>query len=194
MVERLSSPAVGAPLPAQPVAPAERLGDPRLEQFQRSLATMLGSRLPVTVLGRMNDGSFMTRVLDAPVRMMLPPGTQSGAQLTMTVLAASPQPTFGLGEASLQGTLLPLNANAASLAASVAAASVPFARMGGQPQTAELSPAARLLAQVLQGTGKEGTPALQRCGAAAAGNIERARPGAAGKAAAAHRRRQRPVL
>jgi hypothetical protein len=150
MVERIPSPGLGAPLPARPVAATERTGDPRLEAFQRTLATMLGSQVPAAVLARLGDGSFMVRVAETPVRMMLPPGTQAGAQLTLTVLAASPQPTFGLGGAALHGSLLPLSANAASLAASVAAASSRLLQAGGQAQTAELSPAARLLGQVFQ--------------------------------------------
>lgn len=150
MVERIPSPGLSAPLPARPAGPVERTGDPRLEAFQRTLATMLGSQLPASVLARLGDGSFMVRVADTPVRMMLPPGTQPGAQLTMTVLAASPQPTFGLGDATLHGTLLPLSANAASLATSVAAASSRLLQAGGQAQSADLSPAARLLGQVLK--------------------------------------------
>jgi hypothetical protein len=150
MVERIPSPGVSAPLPVRPLAPTERTGDARLDAFQRTLATMLGSQVPVSVLARLGDGSFMVRVADTPVRMALPPGTQPGAQLAMTVLAASPQPTFGLGDATLQGTLLPLSANATSLAASVAAASGPLLQYGGQPQAADLSPAARLLGQVLR--------------------------------------------
>jgi len=150
MVERIPSPGVSAPLPARPVAPTERTGDPRLDVFQRTLATMLGSQVPVAVLARLGDGSFMVRVADTPVRMMLPPGTQPGAQLTMTVLAASPQPTFGLGDATLHGTLVPLSANAASLAASVAAAGARSLQTGGEMQGADLSPAARLLGQVLK--------------------------------------------
>jgi hypothetical protein len=150
MVERIPSPGVSAPLPVRPLAPTERTGDARLDAFQRTLATMLGSQVPVSVLARLGDGSFIVRVADTPVRMALPPGTQPGAQLTMTVLAASPQPTFGLGEGTLQGTLLPLSANAASLAASVAAATGPLLQYGGQAQAADLSPAARLLGQVLR--------------------------------------------
>jgi hypothetical protein len=150
MVERIPSPGLSAPLPARPVAPTERTGDPRLEVFQRTLATMLGSPVRAAVLARLGDGSFMVRVADTPVRMLLPPNTQPGAQLTMTVLAASPQPTFGLGEATLHGSLLAPGPTAAALAASVAAASSRLLQAGGQPQAAELSPAARLLGQVLK--------------------------------------------
>ena len=150
MVERIPSPGVSAPLPVRPAAAVERSGDARLDAFQRTLATMLGSQVPVSVLARLGDGSFLVRVADTPVRMALPAGTQPGAQLSMTVLAASPQPTFGLGEASLQGKLLPLSASAASLAANIAAASPPLLQSNGQPQGADLSPAARLLGQVFR--------------------------------------------
>jgi hypothetical protein len=150
MVERIPSPGLGAPSPARPVAALERTGDPRLELFQRTLSTMLGSQLQAAVLSRLQDGSFMVRVAEMPVRMMLPPGTQPGTQLTMTVLAASPQPTFGLGDATLHGTLLPLSAGAAALAASVSAASSRLLQAGGQAQGADLSPAARLLGEVLK--------------------------------------------
>lgn len=150
MVERISSPGVGAPQPARPVAPTERTADPRTEAFQRSLATMLGSKVPVSVLSRLGDGSFLVRVADMQVRMALPAGTQPGAELSMKVLAASPQPTFQLGDATLHGTPVPLGANAASLAAAVAAASSPFTQAGAPHEGADLSPAARLLAQVLQ--------------------------------------------
>lgn len=151
MAERISTPGVSAPLPVRPALPLERSGDPRLEAFQRTLATMLGSKVPVSVLARMQDGSFMVRIAETPVRMMLPAGTQPGAQLTMTVLAASPQPTFGLGDATLQGKLVPLGAPAAALAASVAAASSSLTQPAGPHDAADLSPAARLLSQVLQG-------------------------------------------
>ncbi len=157
MVERIPSPGVSAPLPARPVAPAERTADPRTEAFQRALSTMLGSKVPVSVLSRLGDGSFMVRVADMPVRMALPAGTQPGAELSMKVLAASPQPTFQLGDATLHGTPVPLSSNAASLAAAVAAASSPLTHSAGQHEGADLSPAARLLAQVLQNA--QGAPA-----------------------------------
>jgi len=160
MVERIPSPGVSAPLPARPVLATERVADPRTEAFQRSLATMLGSTVPVAVLARLGDGSFMVRVAETPVRMQLPPGTQPGAELSMKVLAASPQPTFQLGSATVQGTPVPLGAGAASLAAALAAASSPLAQSGGHNDGADLSPAARLLAQVLHSAGNgHGTPA-----------------------------------
>ncbi len=163
MVERIPSPGVSAPLPARPVAATERTADPRTEAFERALSTMLGSKVPVSVLSRLGDGSFMVRVADMQVRMALPAGTQPGAELSMKVLAASPQPTFQLGDATLHGTPVPLSTNAASLAAAVAAATTsansPFTQAGAQHEGADLSPAARLLAQVLHSAGGNGASA-----------------------------------
>ncbi|MDB5745568.1 MAG: hypothetical protein JWP72_416 [Massilia sp.] len=174
MVERIPgqgatpNSAIGAPLPVRPAAPGERSGDPRLEAFQRTLATMLGSKVPVSVLSRLGDGGFMVHVAGTRAAMMLPPGTQPGTQLTMTVLAASPRPTFGLGEATLHGTPMPPGTHAASLAAKVAAAASPLmgANAGheGADPGADLSPAARLLSQVLQGAAQG--PAIPIAGTA----------------------------
>ena len=159
MVERISSPGVSAAQPARPVEAAQRTADPRTEAFERALSTMLGSKVPVAVLSRLGDGSFMVRVADTQVRMALPPGIQPGAELSMKVLAASPQPTFQLGDATLHGRLVPLSTGAASLAAAVAAASSPFTQGAAQHAGADLSPAARLLAQVLHSAASNGAPA-----------------------------------
>ncbi|HAV37260.1 MAG TPA: flagellar hook-length control protein FliK, partial [Massilia sp.] len=134
MVERLPSPGVSATQPVRPAQPLERTGDPRLDALQRTLATMLGSKVPVSVLSRLGDGSFMVRVADMAVRMQLPPGTQPGAELSMKVLAASPQPTFQLGDATLHASPAPSGANAssaASLATAVAAANASLPHAGG---------------------------------------------------------------
>ena len=77
-------------------------------------------------------------------------------------MAASPRPTFGLGDAALHGSPVPAGANAASLAAKVVAAgSLPVhagaGQQGADPSAhlqADLSPAARLLSQVLQGASR----------------------------------------
>lgn len=166
MVERIPSqgPAVGAPLPVRPAPAVERNTDPRLDAFQRALATMLGSKVPVSVLSRLGDGSFMVRVAEMPVRMMLPPGTQPGAQLSMTVLAASPQPTFGLGDATLQGKLLQGSVQAGAPAAGLAATTTLPLPAAGPHAGADLSPAARLLSQVLQGAAQG--PAIPIAGTA----------------------------
>lgn len=168
MVERLPSPGVSATQPVRPAQPLERTGDPRLDALQRTLATMLGSKVPVSVLSRLGDGSFMVRVADMAVRMQLPPGTQPGAELSMKVLAASPQPTFQLGDATLHAAPAPSGAStAASLAAAVAAATTPLRHTGGQDAAADLSPAARLLSQVLHSAAGEHAAGARTQGGAA---------------------------
>lgn len=154
MVERLPSSGLSPTQPVRPALAPERTADPRLDALQRALATVLGSKVPVAVLSRLGDGSFLVKVADTPVRMALPAGTQPGTELSMKVLAAAPQPTFQLGDATLHGAPVPLGAQASALAASVAAAmataNTPLPHAGGQNDAADLSPAARLLAQVLQ--------------------------------------------
>lgn len=167
MVERVPSSGISATQPVRPAQALERTGDPRLDALQRTLATMLGSKVPVSVLSRLGDGSFVVRVLDTPVRMQLPPGTQPGTELSMKVLAASPQPTFQLGEATLHGAPAPLGAGASSLAAAIAAASSPLSHAGGQNDAADLSPAARLLAQVLHSAAGDSAAGARAPGAAA---------------------------
>lgn len=158
MVERLFSPGVSATQPVRPTPPLERSGDPRLDTLQRTLATMLGSQVPVSVLARQGDGSFLVRVADTLARMQLPPDTQPGAQLTMKVLAASPQPSLQLDEATLHASPPSPGAQAGALAAVVAHSA---GHTGARHDAAELSPAARLLAQVLSGaSGDEATGPL----------------------------------
>lgn len=174
MVERLPSPGLSATQPVRPALAPERTGDPRLDALQRTLATMLGSKVPVSVLSRLGDGSFLVKVADTPVRMALPAGTQPGTELSMKVLAATPQPTFQLGDATLHGTPVPLGAQASALATSVAAAtaaaSTSLSHAGGQNDAADLSPAGRLLAQVLHGAaGNEAASANARDTAALKG-------------------------
>ncbi|HEX9172805.1 MAG TPA: flagellar hook-length control protein FliK [Telluria sp.] len=141
------------------VAPAERGGDPRREAFQRTLSTMLGAEVRAAVLSRLQDGSFLVRVADTQVRMQLPPGVRVGAELPMTVLAAFPQPTFRIGEAALPAT--PAMTAAWSGGADVVAHTealpgkaplVPAAllsQLPHDPEAASLSPAARLLTDVI---------------------------------------------
>jgi len=74
-----------------PVAP---VGDPRQQAFQRALAGQLGQTLQAAVLARLDDGSFLVRVVDLAARMPLPAGTQPGSQLPLTLVALQPRPTF----------------------------------------------------------------------------------------------------
>ncbi|SEO14642.1 hook-length control protein FliK [Duganella sp. CF517] len=86
-----------------PVRPADGLGagaavgDERQAAFQRVLQGMVGKSVTAEVMSRFNDGSSLVKVADNAVRMMLPPGVNVGDQVPLTVLTASPRPTFQLG-------------------------------------------------------------------------------------------------
>lgn len=79
-----------------PAARAAGVADARQEAFQRSMSSLLGKPLLAQVLARLTDGNFLVKVEGNPVRMMLPPGTQVGSEMPMTLLAAGARPTFQL--------------------------------------------------------------------------------------------------
>jgi hypothetical protein len=87
--------------------------------------------------------------------MMLPPGAQAGAELPMTVLAAYPQPTFRLAGAALPPVLAAWSGSASALGSAAAlqdnrATPKPMpAQLPADTPAAALSPAARLLADVI---------------------------------------------
>jgi hypothetical protein len=68
--------------------------DARQQAFQRSLAGMLGKAIPADILSKFADGSFLVKVAGANARMQLPASTQVGAQLSLTLVALDPRPTF----------------------------------------------------------------------------------------------------
>lgn len=84
----ISGPGAAAPV----AAPA----DPRQQDLERALAGQLGKAVRADVGSRLSDGSHLVRVADATVRMMLPPGTQPGASLSMRLLAITPRAAFQL--------------------------------------------------------------------------------------------------
>ncbi|HAT30294.1 MAG TPA: flagellar hook-length control protein FliK [Janthinobacterium sp.] len=92
---------VGAPSPAGLPASA---ADPR-GQLQRALQPLLGQSMPAEVLARLNDGSFLVNVAGNGARMQLPPGTQVGADIVLTLLALDPRPTFQIGAGRDAGTV-----------------------------------------------------------------------------------------
>lgn len=77
-----------------PVIPALPAGDARQEAFERVLQTQVGRSMPVAVLARLADGSFLVRVAEQNARMALPPGTQPGTELPMTLVSTHPRPAF----------------------------------------------------------------------------------------------------
>ena len=80
--------------PVRGVLPAEAIGDPRQELFERSLQTLVGKSLPGLVLSRLTDGSFVVKVNGTPARMLLPTGAQVGADVPLTLVSLTPRPTF----------------------------------------------------------------------------------------------------
>jgi len=82
--------------PAAGVGGVAPVGDGRQAAFQRALQSLVGQPVTAEVLSKYNDGSFLVRVADNAVRMMLPPEVQVGAEVPLTVLTASPRPTFQL--------------------------------------------------------------------------------------------------
>ncbi len=87
------TPAAGAGAPAA-------VGDGRQAAFQRALQGLVGQSVTAEVLSKFSDGSFLVKVADSAVRMMLPPGAQVGAEVPMSVLSAQPRPTFQIGNGS----------------------------------------------------------------------------------------------
>lgn len=109
--------------------PVGASGDTRQEVYHRLNQISLGQQVQAKVLERQADGSFLVRLADTTARMSLPEGTRAGDTLAMTLLARQPRPTFLLGQEAAGG--------------------------GGAPTT--LSPAARLIDQLLQSSQQNGT-------------------------------------
>ena len=83
--------------PADGIGAGAAVGEERQAAFQRTMQTMVGKSVTAEVMSRFNDGSSLVKVADNAVRMMLPPGVNVGDQVPLTVLSASPRPTFQLG-------------------------------------------------------------------------------------------------
>ncbi|HEX7633658.1 MAG TPA: flagellar hook-length control protein FliK [Noviherbaspirillum sp.] len=87
---------------ARPVASVEATrpiiptGDAHQELAQRLSKVALGTAFQAEILSRLNDGSFMVKVADTPVRMNLPEGAQAGEKVDLTLVAKQPQPAFQL--------------------------------------------------------------------------------------------------
>lgn len=77
-----------------PVIPALPAGDLRQEAFERQLLTQVGKSMPVAVLARLADGTFLVRVAEQNARMALPAGTQPGTEVPMTLVTTTPRPAF----------------------------------------------------------------------------------------------------
>jgi hypothetical protein len=94
-------PRLDAALP--PVKPADgagagaAVGEGRQAAFQRAIQNLVGQTVSAEVMSKMKDGSYLVKVADNAVRMMLPGDTEVGSNVPLTVLSAQPRPTFQLG-------------------------------------------------------------------------------------------------
>lgn len=165
-----------------PVRPADGLGagaavgDERQVAFQRALQGMVGKSVTAEVMSRFNDGSSLVKVADNAVRMMLPPNVNVGDQVPLTVLTASPRPTFQLGTGTPGASPTVVYSEGANADGAEALYS-PSQQAAGQPAGTGRAPAAAVAGQ----------PAQADAGAAAdPGALPgQARPGAAPGAPAA---------
>ncbi|TFV93997.1 flagellar hook-length control protein FliK [Oxalobacteraceae bacterium OM1] len=87
--------------------PVTAAGDARQEVYQRLAQVAIGKQLPAEVLSLLDDGTFLVKVADAPLRMALPSGTRVGERLPLVLVAREPRPTFLLtqGESSAPASL-----------------------------------------------------------------------------------------
>ncbi len=97
MVQRLDAGGVAPTTPVRAALAVEALGDPRQQDFQRSLQTLLGKTIQGQVMARLADGSFLVKVAGTPARMQLPAGAQVGAEVPLKLIALEPRATFQVG-------------------------------------------------------------------------------------------------
>ena len=99
VLPRIDAPALRPVGPADPVHAAIPVGDARQEVFDRSLSSLIGRTIPVAVLAKMTDGTFLVRVAGNPARMALPEGAQVGTEVPLKVIPGTPRPAFQLAGA-----------------------------------------------------------------------------------------------
>ena len=139
------------PRPVAPVDPAHAaapVGDSRQEALDRSMASLMGRTVPVAVLAKMTDGTFLVRVAGNAARMALPEGAQVGTEVPLKVIPGSPRPAFQLAGA-LPSTPLTYSAGgaASALAGGADLESLPtadLARLAGKTGAASANPGALL--------------------------------------------------
>jgi len=97
MLPRLDAAIVTPVKPADGAGAGVAIGDGRQAAFQRAVQSLVGQTVPAEVLSKLKDGSYLVKVAENSVRLMLPGDTQVGSSVPLTVLAAQPRPTFQLG-------------------------------------------------------------------------------------------------
>ncbi|MPQ56938.1 flagellar hook-length control protein FliK [Duganella sp. FT27W] len=98
----------------RPVGPSDgagtgaAVGDARQGQvaLQKALQGLVGQNVPAVVQSKFSDGSALVKVAEQNVRMMLPTDVKVGAEVSLTVLSASPRPTFQFGTGTAGATVV----------------------------------------------------------------------------------------
>jgi hypothetical protein len=135
--------------PADGIGAGAAVGDERQVAFQRAMQTMVGKSVTAEVMSRFNDGSSLVKVADNAVRMMLPPGVNVGDQVPLTVLTASPRPTFqlGTGTPGASPAVVYSEGAAADGGEALYSPSLPSQQAAGQPAGTGRPPAATVPGQ-----------------------------------------------
>ena len=105
------------------IARLDGIGEARQEAFQRAMSSLLGQPLQGKIVSKLTDGSYVVELAGASARMLLPAGAKVGAELPMTLVSLTPRPTFQVGAALAQASLV--QAEALPLATTAGAAQVP---------------------------------------------------------------------
>lgn len=103
MLPRLDAATVAPLTPADGAGAVAPVGDGRQAAFQRALQTLVGQQVQAEVMSKLGDGSFLVKVADNAVRMVLPSEVQVGAEVPLTVIAAQPRPTFEFDHGAARG-------------------------------------------------------------------------------------------
>ena len=96
----------------RPVGPSDgagtgaAVGDGRQVALQKALQGLVGQNVPAVVQSKFSDGSALVKVAEQNVRMMLPTDVKVGAEVSLTVLSASPRPTFQFGTGTAGATVV----------------------------------------------------------------------------------------
>ena len=126
-----TAPATLSPAGSGTVAPGS---DARQAALQSALTGLVGQSLPAEVLSNFTDGSSLVKIAGLNVRLMLPPGVAVGSEVPLTVIAASPRPTFqfGSGSAGDLATLLYSETGVTPGASSAADAAATYGALASQ--------------------------------------------------------------
>jgi len=91
----------------QPVAAVEAataivsVADTKQEAFSRLAQIAIGQQMPARILSTLADGTYLVRVANAALRMVLPANARTGDSLVLTLVSKDPRPTFSVKEGSL---------------------------------------------------------------------------------------------